>query len=68
LNLDVSTAKNVGIKWVLPYGFEIASGNEVEFCENLESGASCISQIEVKTDLSTVLGTAEIKVVVNYET
>ena len=61
-----SFAKNVYMKWVLPDGFEIISGNEIETCGDLDSNISCSSEIDVRTNLS-VLGLSEIKVVVSYE-
>jgi len=60
-----SFAKNVYLKWVLPQGMEIISGNEIETCGDLNN-TSCSSEIDVRTNLS-VLGLNEIKVVVNYE-
>ena len=60
-----SFAKNVYLKWVLPQGMEIASGNEVETCGDMNA-SSCISEISVRTD-SSVIGLSEIKVVVSYE-
>ena len=61
-----SFAKNVYLKWVLPDGFEIISGNEIETCGNLDANISCSSEIDVRTNLS-LLGLSEIKVVVSYE-
>ena len=60
-----SFARNVYLKWVLPQGMEIVSGNKIETCGDLNS-STCTSEIGVKTDLS-VIGLNEIKVVVNYE-
>jgi len=68
INSDFSTARNVILSWKLPNGFEIVFGNENEFCGILEPNDVCISEIELKTDISTVLGLNEIKVVVSYET
>ena len=60
-----SPAKNVFLQWMLPGGFEIVSGNEIEACGDL-NGVSCTSEISVKTDLSAI-GLSEIRVVVSYE-
>jgi len=60
-------AKNVVLRWMLPYGFEIISGNEEEYCGDLDTDDSCYSEISIKTDLSTILGLNGIKVVVSYE-
>ena len=60
-----SFAKNVYLKWVLPQGMEIASGNAIETCGDLNV-SSCISEISVKT-ADSVIGLSEIKVVVSYE-
>lgn len=62
-----SAARNVVLIWNIPQDFEIVSGNEREFCGNLESTASCSSLLELKTDVSTPIGLNEIKVVMNYE-
>ena len=61
-----SFARNVYLKWVLPHGMEIVSGNGVEICGDLDVNVSCSSEIDIRTNLS-VLGLSEIKVVVNYE-
>jgi hypothetical protein len=61
-----SFAKNVYLKWVLPDGFEIISGNYIEACGNLDANVSCSSEIDAMTDLSGI-GLSEIKVVVSYE-
>ena len=61
-----SFAKSVYMKWILPDGFEIISGNSVETCGDLDENISCSSEIDVRTNLS-VLGLSEIKVVVSYE-
>jgi uncharacterized repeat protein (TIGR01451 family) len=66
-NTGSSTAKNVVLEWKLPDGFSIVSGNESDFCGDMEQNSICDSQINLKTDVSTVLGLKEIKVVVNYE-
>ena len=58
-------AKNVHLKWVLPQGMQIASGNEIHACGDLNPG-SCTSQITVKTEMSDI-GLKSIKVVVSYE-
>lgn len=60
-----SPAKNVYLKWILPQGMEIVSGNEIEACGDL-NGISCASEISVKTELSAI-GLSEIRVVVTYE-
>ena len=62
-----SLAKNVFVKWVLPKGFEVISGNSEDLCGDLDNDVSCDSEIGVKADLSTILGLNEIKIVVNYE-
>jgi DNA-binding MarR family transcriptional regulator len=67
INTGSSTAKNVVLEWKLPDGFSAVSGNESEFCGDIEQNSECDSQINLKTDVSTVLGLKEIKVVVNYE-
>jgi len=66
-NIGSSTAKNVVVGWKMPDGFEIVSENEKEFCGVLGPSDACITEISIKTDISTVLGSNEIKVVVNYE-
>jgi hypothetical protein len=66
-NADSSTARNVVLSWKIPEGFEIVSGNEREFCGILNPSDACSSEINLKIDVSTVLGLSEIKVVVNYE-
>ncbi|NIM46745.1 MAG: hypothetical protein GTN40_01135 [Candidatus Aenigmarchaeota archaeon] len=68
INTDSSTTRNVVLGWKIPDGFEIVSDNEKEFCGNLEPNDACMSEISLKTDVSTVLGINEIKVVVSYET
>jgi hypothetical protein len=60
-----SFAKNVYLRWVLPQGMQIVSGNSIETCGDMNS-SSCISEISVKTD-GSVIGLSEIKVVVSYE-
>lgn len=67
INLDSSTAENVVLNWNIPEGFEIVSGNEKEFCGSIGPNNTCEAKIDLKTDVSTVLGLNEIKVVVNYE-
>jgi len=66
-NAGSSTAKNVVLDWKIPEGFEIVSGNQREFCGVVEMNSNCVSEVDIKTSISTVLGTSEIKVVVNYE-
>jgi transposase len=66
-NIDSSKAKNVVLNWQLPNGFEIVSGNLVENCGDLEPNNACVSEIILKTDISTTLGISDIKIVVNYE-
>jgi hypothetical protein len=69
LNADVENsgalAKNVSIEWILPAEFEIVSGNQIELCGDLGK-ESCYSEIMIKPNLS-VLGSSEVKIVVNYE-
>jgi len=62
-----SLAKSVSLEWVLPSGFEIVSGNEIELCGDLNTDGSCSSEIGVRANLSAVLGLNEIRVVVSYE-
>jgi len=66
-NTGSSTAKNVVLELKVPEGFVIVSGNQNELCGDIEQNSSCDSQISLKTDVSTVLGLNEIKVVVSYE-
>ena len=65
-NLDVLTASNVVLLWNIPTGFQII-GDERYFCGTIEPNASCVSEITLKTDVSTSLGVNNIKVLVNYE-
>lgn len=58
-----SPVRNVYLRWVLPNGFELTSGNEIETCGGT---ASCTSEISVRTEMSDI-GLSEIKVVVSYE-
>ena len=58
-------ARNVYLRWVLPEGFEIVSGNDIETCGDLGSMA-CVSEISVRTEMSDI-GLNEIKVVISYE-
>ncbi|NIM46956.1 MAG: hypothetical protein GTN40_02235 [Candidatus Aenigmarchaeota archaeon] len=67
INIDSLTARNVVLGWKIQDGFEIISENEKEFCGILEPNNACVSEINLKTDVSTVLGLNEIKVVVSYE-
>jgi hypothetical protein len=67
INTGSSTARNVVLDWKLPQDFTIVSGNQSESCGDVEQNGSCDSQISLKTDVSTVLGLKEIKVVVSYE-
>jgi len=62
-----SLAKDVALEWILPDGFEMNSGNMREFCGDLDNDVSCDSEISLKTDVSTILGLNEIKIVVDYE-
>lgn len=67
IKADVTTdsfVKNVYLKWILPDGFEIISGNQIEICGDI---GTCYSEIDVKIDLSANLGSNEIKVVMVYE-
>jgi hypothetical protein len=66
-NIGSSIAKNVVINWQLPEGFEIASGNLVENCGDLEPSNACVSEVSLKTDISASLGLKDVKIVVNYE-
>ena len=59
-----STHKNVVLKWMLPAGFEITSG-EVEKPCSLEAGQSCVSDIKIIAHSD--LGLHEIKVTAKYE-
>jgi hypothetical protein len=59
-----STHKNVVLKWMLPAGFEITSG-EVEKPCSLEAGQSCVSDIKIIAH--SELGLHEIKVTAKYE-
>jgi hypothetical protein len=61
-----SLAKSVYLKWILPQGMQIISGNEIETCGDLDANISCSSEIDVRTNLSDI-GLSEIKVVVTYE-
>jgi hypothetical protein len=67
VNTGSMTARNVVLDWKLPDGFSIVSGNERELCGSLDQNGICDSQISIETDVSTVLGLNEIKVVVSYE-
>jgi uncharacterized repeat protein (TIGR01451 family) len=58
-------AKNVVLKWQLPDGFEIVSGNPEENCE-LPPGSACSGEITVRAAYSTPLGKNDIKVRVRY--
>jgi hypothetical protein len=60
-------ANNVYFDWVLPVEFEIVSGELRKECGNLDTDASCYSEISVMINPSTEIGLNEIKVVVNYE-
>ncbi len=66
-NIDTLTARNVVLDWILPEGFETTSGDSKKLCGYLEPDNTCNSEISLKTDISTVLGVKNIKVVVNYE-
>jgi len=67
INIDSSIARNVVLSWKIPEGFEIVSENDREFCGILKPNDVCMSEVSLKTDVSTVLGLNEIKVVVSYE-
>jgi len=62
-----SSTRNVVLIWKVPDDFKIISENDREFCGNLNTNDVCMSEIRLKTDVSTVLGLNEIKVVVSYE-
>jgi len=64
-NIASSSAKNIVIEWKLPEGFEITS--KTENCETLEPSGSCVSDVTVKSSLSTALGKNDVKIVINYE-
>lgn len=66
-NSGSSSVKNVVMMWKLTNGFEVVSGNLEERCGDLEVKNTCISEVELKTNLSTTLGINDIKIVVNYE-
>ena len=59
-----STRKDVVVKWLLPDGFEITSGQLESSC-SLEAGESCNS--EIKIIAHSDLGLHEIKVTARYE-
>ena len=59
-------AKSVYLKWILPRGMQIVSGNAIETCGDLDSSTGCASVITIDTTQSA-LGLEEIKVVVTYE-
>jgi DNA-binding Lrp family transcriptional regulator len=60
-------SKTISLKWVLPNGFSIISGNEIEECGIVETGSSCVSEISMSVSEIAELGKNQIKVVVNYE-
>jgi len=62
-----SPTRNVVLIWKVPDDFEIVSENDREFCGNLNTNDVCVSEIRLKTNVSTILGLNEIKVVVSYE-
>ena len=62
-----SLAENVVLRWILPDGFNLVSGNLAESCGDLDTNSSCYSEISVTADLSMSLGQNEIRVVVDYE-
>ena len=59
-------AKSVYLKWILPQGMQIVSGNQIETCGDIDSSTGCTSEINIDTTQSA-LGLEEIKVVVAYE-
>ena len=60
-------AMNAYLNWQLPEGFELISGSMREECGNIETNASCYSEINVMIDPYLEIGLNEIKVVVEYE-
>lgn len=58
-------AKGVYLKWLLPMGFEIVSGNAIEDCGNLD-GNACIANISVMTSNANI-GLGDLRIVVDYE-
>ena len=66
-NADVIPANNLSLTWTIPAGFELVSGEQIGLCEVLEPDVSCVKELTLKTDVSTVLGTSKIRVVVDYE-
>jgi len=60
-------SKTISIKWILPNGFSIVSGNEIEKCDGVEQDSSCISEISASVSESAELGKNPVKVVVSYE-
>lgn len=61
-----SNVKNVVLEWIIPEDFTVY-GIKTKYCGDLAPTSSCISEIDVMTDLSSNLGLREIKIVVNYE-
>jgi hypothetical protein len=59
-----STRKDVAVKWLLPAGFEITSGQLESSC-SIEAGENCSSQIKIIAHSD--LGLHEIKVTARYE-
>ena len=66
-NADSTTADSVFVTWSIPTGFTIASGTAQEFLGTISVGEAKTSTIMLKTDLSTLPGTAKIRAVVSYE-
>jgi uncharacterized repeat protein (TIGR01451 family) len=64
-NVGSAPAKNIVVNLQLPEGFEITSKSEN--CGNLEPSSNCVSEINVKTSLSMILGKNDVKIVVKYE-
>jgi hypothetical protein len=66
-NFDALTANNVAVDWEIPAGFSIIFGEVRHFCGNIAQNGSCVSEISLKTDVSTTTGLNRVKAVVNYE-
>lgn len=66
-NADTVIADSVSVVWSIPEGFSVTSGSLQEFLGSISAGETKTSTLTLKTDVSTVPGTAKIKAVVNYE-